>query len=180
MAPAGAAAAGYPFMQAVWRAYSVLITGLAVIAGAMMAVVTLGIVIDVLVRNFGFRPYPHTLALTEYSLLYMTMLGTPWLVRVKGHVHIELLVARLDGTARRIAHAFVCLVCIAVCAILAWYSLDAVLTSIARHETDIRSFDSPRWIFVACMPLGFTLMVIEFGRFLLGYDDMFEDAVVYK
>ena len=176
----GAAAVEYPIMQAVWRAYSVLITGLAVIAGTMMAVVTVGIVVDVLVRNFGFRPFPHTLALTEYSLLYMTMLGTPWLVREKGHVHIELLVARLDGTARRIVHGFVCVVCIAVCAMLAWYSLDAVLVSIARHETDIRSFDSPRWIFIACMPLGFGLMVIEFARFLLGYDDMFKDAVVYE
>jgi TRAP-type C4-dicarboxylate transport system permease small subunit len=167
-------------MQAVSRAYGRLIDALAVIAAAMLALITVLIVADVSIRNLGFQPYPHTLALTEYSLLYMTMLGSPWLVRNKGHIHIEILVGRLRGGARRIAHAFVCLVCIAVCAMLAWYSLDVTLTNLARGETDIRSFDSPRWILVACMPLGFGLMVIEFARFLLGYDDLFESAGVYE
>jgi TRAP-type C4-dicarboxylate transport system permease small subunit len=167
-------------MTAIWRAYSALVTGLAAIAAAMLGLITLVIVIDVTMRNLGFQPYPHTLALTEYSLLYIEMLGAPWLVREKGHVHIELVVARLHGTTRRIVHGLVAFVCAAVCLVLAWYALDVMLRDLARADMDIRSFDSPRWILIASMPLGFFLSAIEFVRFLLGYDDMFKDAVVYE
>lgn len=167
-------------MKAIWRGYSALVTALAAIAAAMLGLITLLIVIDVTIRNLGFQPYPHTLALTEYSLLYVAMLGAPWLVRAKGHVHIEIIVARLQGTPRRIVHSFVCLVCAAVCLVLAWYGLDVTLGNIARADMDIRSFDSPRWILIACMPLGFFLSAVEFTRFLLGYDDMFKDSAVYE
>jgi C4-dicarboxylate transporter, DctQ subunit len=167
-------------MKAVARAYGLLIHGLAVIAAAMLGLITLLIVVDVLMRNFGFQPYQHTLSLTEYSLLYMTMLGTPWLVRQKGHVHIEMFVARLRPASRRIVHGFVCLVCMAVCAVLAWYSLDITIANAVRGEVDIRSFDSPRWILIACMPLGFGLMVIEFGRFLFGHDNLFDGATAFE
>jgi len=167
-------------MQAIARAYEMLIDALAVLAAALLGVITLLIVVDVLMRNFGLQPYPHTLSLTEYSLLYITMLGTPWLVRKKGHVHIEMVVARLRPAVRRMVHGFVCLVCMAVCAVLAWYSLDVTLANAARGDLDIRSFDSPRWILVACMPLGFGLMVIEFGRFLFGRDNLFEGATSFE
>jgi TRAP-type C4-dicarboxylate transport system permease small subunit len=167
-------------VRALWRAYTGLVNALAAIAAAMLAVMTALIVVDVLMRNFGFQPYPHTIALTEYSLLYIAMLGGPWLVREKGHVHIELVVQRLHGRARRILHLFVSAACVVACAVLAWYSLDVTIGSIARHDMDIRSFDSPRWILTACMPLGFALMTVEFARFLLGHDDMFQGAAIYE
>jgi TRAP-type C4-dicarboxylate transport system permease small subunit len=68
----------------------------------------------------------------------------------------------------------------AVCAVLAWYSLRITIADATGGAMDIRSFDSPRWILIACMPLGFGLMVIEFGRFLLGYDDLFEGATAFE
>ena len=72
-------------MSRVLRIYDGVIVGLAIIAGAMVAAVFLMIVYDVAVRTLGFQPPFWTSALTEYALLYMTMLAAPWLVRQKGH-----------------------------------------------------------------------------------------------
>lgn len=167
-------------MKAVSRGYDALVNGLAVIAGVIIVAITVMIVVDVLMRNFGFKPPAHTIALTEYSLLYVTMIGAPWLVREKGHVHIEVVISRLSPRARRVVHAVVCLVCVAACAVLFWYSLQTALTNLSRGDIEIRSFDAPRGVLISCMPLGFGLMAIEFFRFLIGRDDMFTGASVYE
>jgi hypothetical protein len=36
----------------------------------------------------------------------------------------------------------------------------------------VRSFDMPRWLLTASIPLSFGLMTIEFGRYLLSLDSM--------
>ena len=80
--------------------YRRLLELLAVVAGLMLAAMAFAIVLDVLVRNLGLQPPAHTLTLTEYGLLYLTMLAAPWLVREKGHVHIELVTAALRPRPR--------------------------------------------------------------------------------
>jgi TRAP-type C4-dicarboxylate transport system permease small subunit len=167
-------------VRAIARGYDALVNGLAVVAGVAIVAMTVMIVVDVLMRNFGLQPPAHTIALTEYGLLYITMLGGPWLVRVKGHVHIELVVARLDPLPNRVVHAIVCLLCVIVCAVLFWYSLEVTLVNLSRGDLEIRSFDVQRGILVACMPVGFALMTVEFFRFLIGRDSMFTGASVYE
>jgi TRAP-type C4-dicarboxylate transport system permease small subunit len=160
--------------------YRALVDGLAVVAGIAIVAMTIMIVVDVLMRNFGLQPPAHTIALTEYGLLYITMLGAPWLVREKGHVHIELIVSRLDPLPRRVVHTIVCVLCGVVCAVLFWYSLEVTLLNFSRGDLEIRSFDVRRGILVACMPVGFALMTLEFVRFLIGRDNMFTGASVYE
>ena len=57
------------------------------------ALITLFILYDVIARNIGLAPFTHTLALTEYGLYYVTLLGAPWLVRKKHHVYMQLITA---------------------------------------------------------------------------------------
>ena len=53
-----------------------------------------------------------------------------------------------------------------------WFSLEVTIDHYQRHVIDVRSFDMPRWLLTASIPLSFGLMTIEFGRFLLGLDFM--------
>lgn len=155
-------------MNTVSVLYVRLLRALALLAGLMMAATALMIVFDVTARNLGFQPPPHTLTLTEYALLYTTMLGAPWLVRIRGHVYIELLTAAVGPGARAVMSRLVSAGCVIVCLVMAWYALDVTLSDFRRGTDDIRSFDMPRWLLLAAMPLGFGLMAIEFGRFLTG------------
>ena len=70
------------------RAYDNLIMALALLAGVMIASVFFFIVFDVTLRTTGFRPPEFVSAVSEYVLLYVTMLAAPWLVRERGHVRI--------------------------------------------------------------------------------------------
>jgi C4-dicarboxylate transporter, DctQ subunit len=151
-----------------WR----LLEALAVVAGILLAAMGLAIVVDVVVRNLGLQPPAHTLTLTEYGLLYVTMLGAPWLVREKGHVYIELVTAAVSPRTRFWLTRVVYGLCVLTCAVIFYFSLEVTIDHYERDVIDVRSFDMPRWLLTASMPLSFGLMAIEFARYLLGLDSM--------
>jgi C4-dicarboxylate transporter DctQ subunit len=151
-----------------WR----LLELLAIVAGVLLSAMAFAIVVDVVMRNLGIQPPAHTLTLTEYGLLYVTMLGAPWLVREKGHVYIELVTAAVGPRTRFWLTRVVYALCVLTCALIFWFSLEVTIDHYQRHVIDVRSFDMPRWLLTASIPLSFGLMIVEFGRFLLGFDTM--------
>jgi C4-dicarboxylate transporter, DctQ subunit len=130
---------------------------------AMMAM----IVVDVALRNLGYQSSAHFFTFTEYFLLLIPLFGAPWLVREKGHIYIELLIAALPAHVRRMLLVVIVLACVAVALILAWFGGAITVQDYLANEKDVRSFDMPRWMLMASMPLSFGMMALEFVRFLV-------------
>jgi TRAP-type C4-dicarboxylate transport system permease small subunit len=160
-------------MRLLARAYNGLITGLAVLAGIVIALALILIAVDVAIRATGFKPPSFTSAAVEYALLYFTMLAAPWLVRRKGHVSVDALVSRLGGLARTLVEKLVYLICVTVSLVFAWYALQLLLDAVASGQFDERSVDIPTWLLYAPMPVGFALVAAEFARYLLGIDSFY-------
>ena len=160
-------------MKAIARAYDTLISGLAVVAGLLLAAIVVVVALDVVLRTAGFQPPAMTTAFGEYSLLFATMLASPWLVRARGHIVIESLVLIIPGALRRWIERLVLLLCIALCVTLAWVAFDMGLESLGRGDIDIRAIDMPKWILFASMAIGFAVMAIEFLRLLLTRGSLF-------
>ena len=154
------------------KALAFLVNFFAVIAGTTLVWLMVSVITSVLMRNAGLQPFAWLFTSAEYGLLYMTMLGAPWLVREKGHVHIELVTAALPDKARRIVSRIVALACVLVCVILAWKGVELFLKNIARGDYDTRAYYYPRWMLTIAFPVSFGLMAIEFSRFLFGSDLM--------
>ena len=159
-------------MQPFIRTYSRLIDLMALIAAATLVWLMVSVVLSVTMRNLGMQPWAWLFTSAEYGLLYMTMLGAPWLVREKGHVHIELVTAALPANLRRIVSRGVALGCVAVSLILAWYGLELALTNIERNDYDVRAYFYPRWLLTVTFPIAFTCMAVEFARFVFGSELM--------
>ncbi|WP_299504693.1 TRAP transporter small permease [uncultured Roseobacter sp.] len=154
------------------KAYSALVYSLAVIAGVTLVWLMISVIASVLMRNAGLQPFAWLFTSAEYGLLYMTMLGAPWLVREKGHVHIELVTAALPDGLRRIVSRTVAVACVVVCLILAWKGAELFLTNIERGDFDTRAYYVPRWMLTIAFPISFGLMAVEFARFVFGADLM--------
>jgi len=150
------------------RAHDAVVSLMAVIAGATLVWLMVAIVWSVGMRNLGLQPHAWLFTSTEYGVLYMTMLGAPWLVRKRGHVHIELLTAALPEQPQRLVSRLVALACVLVCGYLAWRGLLLVQTNIARNDFDVRAYFYPRWLLTIAFPLSFGLMAVEFSRFVFG------------
>jgi len=149
------------------RLYSGLIEGLAALAGLMIAGVCLLIVYDVIARNLGLQPPASTVALTEYALLYFTMAAAPWLVRVRGHIVVELLHSRLTGRIRAGADRLILVICIVTSLTVAVFATLLAIEAASRGEVEIRSLAMPRALLFAPLAVGFGLMATEFLRLAL-------------
>jgi len=154
-------------MKFVSAAYSKLVEGLALLSGLIIAGVCLLIIYDVIARNLGLQPPASTVALTEYALLYFTMAASPWLVRTRGHIVVEVLHSRWKGSARIVVDRIIVVICIAVCATICLLATLLLLESIQRGEIEIRSLEMPRALLFAPLVLGFGLMTTEFLRLAL-------------
>ena len=152
--------------------YDVLLYGMAMLAAGTLVWLMVSVVLSVVMRNIGVQPFAWLFTSAEYGLFYMTMLGAPWLVRERGHVHIELVTAALPAGLRHWVSRAVALACVLVSAILAWKGAELVLTNYTRSDFDVRAYFTPKWLLTLSFPLAFGLMAIEFSRFVFGSDLM--------
>ena len=158
------------------RLYDRLIVGLATIAGLLIAAVCLLIVYDVITRNLGMQPPASTVALTEYAMLYFTMAAAPYLVRIKGHIVVEIVYQHISPAGRRMLDRFILVLCMLVALIVSALAWVLLVEALQRGEIEVRSLDAPRWILFAPLAAGFALMATEFLRLLLKSDSVFVSA----
>ena len=145
---------------------------LAIFAGVYLVAIMFAIVFQATSRSLGFSGSSHVFTFSEYGLLYIVMAASPWLVRHKGHVYIELLTAIIP---RRFAPAFsrmVTLICVIICLTLVWYTGEATLKAFNRADFDMRSLDMPKWMLLVSMPICFALMALQFLRYVLGKETL--------
>ena len=154
-------------MKYVVKGYDAILYGMAYFAGFLMAAMMVVITIDVVLRNLGYQSSAHFFTFTEYALLMVPCLGAPWLVREKGHIYVEIALMALPPRARAACTFAIGVGCIAVCAVIAWYGFSVTLNDFQHNEKDVRSMDMPRWMVVGFIPLAFTMMALEFLRFLV-------------
>lgn len=150
------------------KALTFIVNLFAFFAGATLVWLMVSVVTSVLMRNAGLQPFAWLFTSAEYGLLYMTMFGAPWLVREKGHVHIELVTAALPDGARRVVSRIVAATCVLVCVILAWKGVELFLKNIERGDFDTRAYYYPRWMLTIAFPINFGMMALEFSRFIFG------------
>lgn len=146
------------------------------IGAAILGLITLLIAVDVLLRTSGIQPFAHTLALSEYGLLYATLLGAPWLLRTHGHVHVEIVVAAVPARLRWLMVKAACLLGLIACLVVAWAASEAAYLNYTRDAFDMRSFDMPRWLLLGPIAPSFLLMAVEFWRFLTGIASLHGDS----
>ena len=154
------------------RAWDGLVNGLVLFACGLIAADCLLIVIDVTLRNLGQQPPAYTVALTEYSLLYMTMAASPWLVRERAWIVVEVLYRRASPPFQSRLDKAIFSLCALVSMMVAVLAGILAVEGALRGEVEMRSLDMPRWALFLPVTVGFAMMAVEFLRCLLRGDSM--------
>ncbi|RMH52755.1 MAG: TRAP transporter small permease subunit [Alphaproteobacteria bacterium] len=149
-----------------------LCNALAALAGVYLAGTMAAIVFQATARSLGLSGSSHVFTFTEYGLLWIAMAASPWLVRIRGHVFIELFSAFLPLRFVRAWSRIVAAICVIVCLFLTWYSTQATLHAWERGDADMRSLDMPKWLLLGSMPICFGLMALNFLRFVFGRETL--------
>lgn len=165
-------------MRPLLRLYFGLTTAFAVVAGIIIATIFAAVVVDVTVRDVGLQPSRFTVPLAEYGLLYVTMLGSPWLLRTKGHIMVESFRMAMPRPVQRAVEILAYIVCAALCGVLAWFALDQAILTWHTGQGEQRAILIPGYYAYTPMFVGFGLMCIEFLRLLFGHDSLYDRSVV--
>lgn len=146
---------------------------LAVVCCAILAVIAVITVVDVIAREMNIQIIGRV-AVSEYGLLYVAMLGAPYMVRTGGHVFVDALLQNLPRNGRLVLEKAIYILCIVLCLYLGWYCLDLGYRALMTGDFDSRSFDMPRWLIYLPMVIGFFVAAVEFLRYLIGPDSMYD------
>jgi TRAP-type C4-dicarboxylate transport system permease small subunit len=98
----------------------------------------------------------------------MAMFSAPWLVREKGHVAIEAVIAMSPPIVQRGLGFLVYLTCTVASFLFAWFAWQLFMEAAESGQLDVRGVDLPYWAQFLPMFIGFFLVALEFLFFLLG------------
>jgi TRAP-type C4-dicarboxylate transport system permease small subunit len=75
----------------------------------LMALMVVTVVWQVFTRYLLNSPSSYTEELATYLLIWVSLLGTVYALRLKAHLGIDFMTRNLQGTAQKVSHHFVCL-----------------------------------------------------------------------
>lgn len=145
--------------------YGKLLSGLALLACALLFAMMLVICGDVLLRNVRLIPGVHSISwaneVTEYTLYLITMLTAPWLLRQGQHIRIDIVLRAIP----RVVAWYLEWVCDAIafgcCALIAFYGWKATAASMAISSMVVKALAVPEWWLLAPLQATFALLAIE-------------------
>lgn len=125
--------------------------------------------VEVFLRYFLNRPQAWTLELVEYSLLYITFLGTAWVLREEQHVIMDLIISRLNPKTQNIINAVTSILTAILCMVITWYAGRATWDHFNRGMVTPKSLEFPLYPLLGVISLGYGLLTIQFMRRAYGF-----------
>ncbi|MDB9822575.1 TRAP transporter small permease [Deltaproteobacteria bacterium] len=144
-----------------------LCAALAVAAGSLFIFVTFSICYSVFTRAIHAPSPVWIIQFNEYSMLWITFLGTAWLLPREKHISIKIVMFRLTEKARRrlrICHDILgVILCLAFC----YYCTNSTWEHYVRKIIDVQAIDVPKAFILVVIPVGFFLLSLQFIRRLV-------------
>ena len=144
-----------------------LIESLAFMAGVLLLLITVFVSYAVITRYLNFKPPIWVLQFTEYGLLWMTFLGTAWLLREEGHIKVDTLVSRLGPKSLKTQQLTTDIMGFIVSVLIFWYGTLHTIDLYQRDIMDVRGVSVPKFALFMIIPLGGLTLSIQFVRDLV-------------
>lgn len=133
------------------------------IVAAILLFVMIAIVsYSVIGRRFFGLPGAWAVELSEYTMLYLTFLLAPWVLRQDGHVSVDILVSRLSPRIRFLFSLITGLAAAIACLVLFWFSLEVAVESYQRGIILRKMLQVPQYVLLAVIPLGSLFLFLRF------------------
>jgi TRAP-type C4-dicarboxylate transport system permease small subunit len=139
-----------------------VIDGFGWVSGAVIALVTLAISADVMLRASGHRTLGWTLEASEYGLLIACFLGAPFVLRHGDHIRVDVVLRNVGPVWKGRLLILSNLIAALTCLFLTWFAAREALTAYIRGAILYKEIEMPQWIVLSVMPAGMILLTWEF------------------
>ena len=117
--------------------------------------------VNVVMRYVFMMPIYWAEELVRYLMVWLVFIGASQVTSWGGHIAVDILPRFLSKRGNLILAFAVNMVCIAFCAVLAYYSLEQMLRVKAAHQVS-PAMELPMWLAYAAIPAGTILMLIRY------------------
>ncbi len=170
---------GVKILRKILSIFDYLLDGMAFLAGIILVFIMLSVCVDVIMRYFFSRPLIWVTEITEALLLYITFLGTAWLLRKEGHVKVDIIFNRLSLRTRSCLGVIGSLIGIVISLSLIWYGFYVTWDYYQRGIYDPTALELPLAAVIIIIPIGGLMLFVQFLRRtwkyvedMLGKDDI--------
>ena len=144
----------------------------AFITGIIVIFIMLAVVYEVVMRYFFRSPTLWTVEVSGYGLVFITFLGSAWVLKHEGHVKIDLLTSYVKPESQIILNIFNSIIAAIVTLVIFWYSARVTLASYRTNYLAATELQTPLFIIYLIIPIGCFLLFIQFLRKL---SDLFRE-----
>jgi len=139
---------------------------LAGLSGLCLILIVISVCFEIVMRYFFRSPLIWVVELTEYGLLYVTFLGSAWLLRQDGHVKVDVVLSYMSRTWRKRWAVLSSLMGLGVSLVLTVFGAITTWDHYIRGIFKPSVLEFPTWVPLLAIPLGSSLLSIRFGRML--------------
>jgi C4-dicarboxylate transporter DctQ subunit len=150
--------------EKIWSALDKTITAMMVLGAAMIIIDMVAVSVDVILRYTLDITYTGLFEIMEYSLLWITFLATAWLLKINGHIRLDLILDRLNPRRKVIANIATSVICEILMGFLIWYSIKLIVKDIV-YGTYLSTVLQPiKWPIEIIIAIGYILLFIVMLR----------------
>ncbi|GAB5446329.1 TRAP transporter small permease [Gymnodinialimonas sp.] len=144
------------------RVFSALNLACAILGAALLFMIAVIICFEVIVRSLGYPSQLWVIEVSEYSLLFITFLGAPYLLEKNLHVVLDLVYDTLMGRPRVLLQIINATIGFALCAVLTVVGISVVIEQFELGVRQVTVMRPQSWWITAALPLGMGLMAVQF------------------
>ncbi len=143
---------------------------LAVVASVLLTAAALIIVWNVIDRAMGASTYWQIEA-AVYLMVTALFLGSPYCLKTKGHVGVDLLAHYLPDRHARALETGVAVVGLLVCLYLVWVGSEFAIDSYLKGDRTESTWAPLKWPLLSTLPLGLGLTALQYVAELIRLRD---------
>jgi TRAP-type C4-dicarboxylate transport system permease small subunit len=147
-----------------WKFFGKLTDAMAALAGAILVFICAAVCYTIGLRFLFTKTTIWIIPITEYALLWIVFLGTPWLLREKGHITTDILYTHLNKKAKRTLDYVMFMIGGLACAMMAYFGIVHIWDCVLNRVTDVRAITIPKSGVFIIIPIGSLLLTLQFSR----------------
>ncbi len=135
------------------------------VAGAVIGFTALIVIYEVVMRYLIKRPTTWVNDISEILLVYCTFLGAAWVLRVGGHIKVDIVVTLMRQRKQVFMGIIQDILSLFFCIVFTWITWESLWDSIVTQERTAGGlFSVPLWAVYVVIPLGALLLCLQLVR----------------
>ncbi|ETA79505.1 TRAP transporter small permease [Youngiibacter fragilis] len=151
-------------MKAINRFIDLCMAALSGVAALALGFLLVGICYSTFSRFLFNRPLTNLVEYATYSLIYITFLSAPQILKARGHIYIDMITNVLPMKANKILGIGVNLVGALISSVIFYYGSLVVKDNYLFKVKVMDSMGTPQFMLTMVIPIGMFFVTIQFIR----------------